>query len=392
VTDPSSKIVMALRCPPAGVGGVETVVREVVKNIRTSRQEWELDVIVAFPHKTVLSRVPLLGDLVAAIRIVVAVDGTWDVIVVHGAEYAWFPMLTGKLHGRPVIVVWHGVRWREAQGYLSRSRTMAIGQRVFFLAERWLQGLALRADATVAVGPSVADQLRSVYGFTGAIRVIPNGIRSPTPGAKQAANRTTFLGATSTLAVLWVGAQRQPHGKGLDIALEACAEARHLGINLVLDVVGVERAPSGSTTYRDASWITWHGPLEPTLMRDRYDNASVLLAPTRYEACSMVVLEAFAAGLPVIGSPAIAWLVGDAGICVDNWNSASYVSALMALWGSPDLRKDLQCKALARASEFNWEVASAQYVKLIEAVIAQKVSLSNKTSRQGRYDIAPQDL
>lgn len=85
----------------------------------------------------------------------------------------------------------------------------------------------------------------------------------------------------------------------------------------------------------------------------------------------MVVLEALASGLPVIGSPAIAWMVADAGICVDTWSPAAYASALATLWASGDLRKELQRKARARAGDFRWETAAAQYVRLIESAISE---------------------
>lgn len=362
---------MAVRRPPTGPGGVEKVVRELVEDIAIARPEWQLRVVVAFARRTLPSRVPLLGDLIAAIRIGVAPRGPWDVFVVHGAEYAWVPILLGKLQRRPVLVVWHGLRWREAQGFVSRSRVTARCQQAFFLTERWLQGLALRSDATVTVSPSVAEDIRSVYGFSGAIRVIPNGVRSPMRGAVQTSRRPICIRDNSTLPVLWVGAQRQPYGKGLDVALEACAEARQRGIGITLDVVGLDHAPPGFTIYQYAPWITWRGRLGPEDMTSRYSQAGVLLAPTRYEGFGMVVLEALASGLPVIGSPAIAWMVADAGICVDTWSPAAYASALATLWASGDLRKELQRKARARAGDFRWETAAAQYVRLIESAISE---------------------
>lgn len=371
------RVVVCARCPVEGPGGVERVVREVTAGLVGQHPTWKLRVVSGFRRPSRASRIPLVGDLVAASRMgLLAAWSHWDVFLVNGAEYAWAPLLIGKLRRRPVVVAWHGVRWREAVGYLPKGEVLALLYRIFFRLEKGIQHFALGAAATVAVGPNVADEIRKVYGFAGRVRVICNGA-PPSLRTRLITAGPSIGGSTSgkgSLRVLWVGAQRQPYGKGLDIALTACALARRGGANLALDVVGLREPPRELGAFARAPWITWHGPLLPTQMAERYTQADVLLSPTRYEGCSMVVLESLASSVPVVGSSAIAWQVADAGVVVEGWEASSYATALGELWRSPLMRKALAQKASARASRFTWEDASASYAEVLEAVVHQTPS------------------
>lgn len=375
-TQRSPTVIMSTRCPADGPGGVEAVVRGLSAGLNTVRPNWEIRVATAFRRPSLASRIPVVGDLVAGARICMKALRGWDLFLVNGSEYAWGPLLIGKLRRRPVVVVWHGVRYFEAQAYVSADWKLSLLYKAFFSLERRIQHLALRANATVAVGPTVADELRSVYGFTDTVHVIPNGVTPPPRPAAEprraAARRPpseSSIGGNGGLRVLWVGARKQPYGKGLDVAVEACALARQAGTDLMLDVVGFGGTPREFTAYGEKTWITWHGRLSPQQTAERYAQADVLLFPTRYEPCSMVVLEALASGLPVVGSLVVAWLVADAGVVVGNWEPSAYAAALTALWRSPPFRAELSRKAVARASCFTWEIVSTSYAELLEAVM-----------------------
>lgn len=365
-------VVLSTRCPPEGSGGVEGVVREVSAGLESLRPGWEVRVVTAFRATSRVARMPLVGDVVAGGRIFrEALRGRWDVFLVNGAEYAWGPLLVGTLRRQPVVVVWHGVRWREAQAYAPAGTANALLHRIFFSLERGIQGLALRAQATVAVSPTVADELRSVYGFAGGVSVIPNGVTSPAPLIGRSSPGRPPAGG-GALRVLVVDAQKHPFGKGLDVALDACALAREAGADLVLDVVGFGAPPRELAGHATNAWITWHGRLRPHQMAESYTQADVLLFPTRYEGCSLAGLEALASGLAVVCSPEVAWMVADAGIVVEGWEPSAYAVALSALWRSPLLRAALAEKAVVRASQFTWEAASASYVEVVEAVANER--------------------
>lgn len=396
---PTFTVLMSVRCVPHGPGGVERVARELLVEMAVLRPEWNMQTVVGFPHASRGSRLPLIGDLLAAGRIALGSLRRYDVFVVHGAEYAWGVLLVARLKRRPVIVVWHGVRWYEAQGYKARSRAQAVLQRALFALERVLQGLAMYADVTVAVAPKVADEIRTIYRCDEQIHVIPNGVRfDQTVNASSASTTHAPVRSSSPheqtgqssrkqvdfLRVLWVGGQRQPFGKGLDVALEACRDARQAGVDLTLEVIGFENPPIGDPELGARAWISWLGKLAPDQMSAAYARSTVLLATTRYEGYGMVVLEALAAGLPVVASPAVAWVIDDAGIALRDWAPSSYAEALALLAHDAPLRQKLQAAAVHRARQFDWTTAAQRYVSLCEQAPAGgiRTALSNGKPRK----------
>ena len=74
----------------------------------------------------------------------------------------------------------------------------------------------------------------------------------------------------------------------------------------------------------------------------------VLLGPTRYEPFGMTILEAFAAGLPVVGSKAVEWLIEGAGEVVATEDPDCYSQALRRV-ADPAYRRQLAAAAQQRA-------------------------------------------
>jgi glycosyltransferase involved in cell wall biosynthesis len=60
-------------------------------------------------------------------------------------------------------------------------------------------------------------------------------------------------------------------------------------------------------------WIHDLGIVDRGRMNELFDEAAVVLMTTRYEACSMAVLEAMARRKAVVASPAVAWMFDEPG-------------------------------------------------------------------------------
>lgn len=357
------RVVMTTRYPLSHPGGVESVARALMHRI-AGEDGWTASHVAAYSGRAGTARVPLLGDLIAAGRLAVRVIGKGDVLLVHGAEYAWGPLAVGRLTGRPVVAVWHGVRAAEAIPP-ARRRTGRAARRIFAWAESALQRAALRADATVAVSPSVAMEVRSRYGFRGGLRVIPNGVstRTPRPAAPRRDDRRDP--ARPALRAIWVGTTA--YKKGLDIAVAACALARARGLEASLTVAGLPAGSAGRGVPAGGPWLTWLGAVPPGEIEGLYRRHDALLFPTRREPFGLVVLEAMAAGLPVIGSDAVRWLIAGGGAAVAGEDPGRYADALFAL-ADPERRRALGGAALKRAREFSWEAAAAGYLEVLDDV------------------------
>ena len=356
-------VVMTTRYPLDHPGGVESVARALVDCLGRSAEGWNVEHVAAYSGCKGAARIPLFGDLVAAVRLATQLIGRGDVLLVHGAEYAWAPLMVGRLSKRPVVAVWHGVRGSEAIPP-RKSRIGKAAKGFFLWSQALLQSIALKADATVAVSPTVAVELESRYGFQGEISVIPNGV-SMRSGHPLDDVRGPISSNGDALRVIWVGTCA--YKKGLDLAVEACEIARAQGQNLSLTVVGVPAESAGLELTSCESWLSGLGPVPPDEMESLYRRHDIMLFPTRYEACPMVVLEALAEGLPIVGSGVVKWLIEGAGEVVTDGDARTYADALNALANS-ERRRLLASAAMERARSFTWESSVASYLGVLDVV------------------------
>ena len=372
----SKSVVMTTRYPLDHPGGVESVARALADSLSKSGESWKVSHVAAYPGRVGFARLPLIGDLVAGGRLAAQVMGKGDVLLVHGAEYAWGPMVVGRLTGRPIVTVWHGVRGNEVIPPTQR-RIGKVARGFFLWSQGLLQGAALRADATVAVSPAVAAQVQSRYGFRGQIMLIPNGVTIES-GRRHDDERISAASNGGPLRAIWVGTSA--YQKGLDRAVGACELARARGQDVSLTVVGIPVESAGLELASGGSWLTALGAVPPSEMEALYRRHDILLFPTRYEAFGLVALEAMAAGLPVIGSSVVRSLIEGAGEVVVGDDAEAYAEALRAL-ADPERRRLLGRVAMERARAFSWETSTASYLEVLNVVARDR---GHQHRHQGR--------
>ena len=146
------------------------------------------------------------------------------------------------------------------------------------------------ASAVVCVSSSAATEVRRFYRVKGET-VISNGIDTTTFSPQPRAEARARLGlALEGRYVLFVG--RMDHGKGAGLLLEA---SRRAGFELI--VAGRDRSPDATNL----------GILSPEALAVAYSAADCVLFPSLYEACSFVVLEALACGVPLL-TTRVGWM------------------------------------------------------------------------------------
>ena len=374
-------VVMTTRYPLDHPGGVESVARALVDCFGRSEEGWRVRHVTAYSGRVGAARIPLFGDLVAAGRLATRIIGKGDVLLVHGAEYAWGPLAVGRLTRRPVVAVWHGVR-ASARLPPAKRRIGKATRRLFLWSESLLQRAALQADATVVVSPTLAMELQSRHGIRGELKVIPNGVAIKTPhriGHLHDDMRSSASSKDLPLRVIWVGTSA--YNKGLDLAVEGCKIARARGQEISLTVVGIPVESTGLEPASVGSWVTWLGAVSPREMDALYRRHDILLFPSRYEAFGLAVLEAMAAGLPVIGSRVVQWLIEGVGEVVTGEDARDYADALRAV-AEPERLHQLSSAALERARAFSWESSAAGYLEVLEIVHRQRRHRYRHQSKQ----------
>jgi glycosyltransferase involved in cell wall biosynthesis len=102
-----------------------------------------------------------------------------------------------------------------------------------------------------------------------------------------------------------------------------------------------------------------------------YSRAMIFAFPSLDEGFGMPVLEAMAAGTPVItsGRSALPEVAGDAAVLVDPWDTEALGTALRLLAGDEELRRDWAWRGMARARLFSWEQAAKQTWEVYREVL-----------------------
>ncbi len=209
-----------------------------------------------------------------------------DLVISNG--YLGGPTGTRRIH------VLHGTMVRQMiDGGTGRRR---------YRVRRALSGvpaelLSAWGATVVSVSASTADEFARIYRRR-VDAVIPNGIDTDlfAPGNRLEARSAVGLDPEGRYA-LFVG--RLEYRKGADLLPQAC---RRAGYELV--VAGPDSPPTAIAL----------GTLAPEQLAAAYRAADCVVFPTRYEACSYVVLEALASGVPLVTTTA-GWMAGFVGQC-----------------------------------------------------------------------------
>jgi glycosyltransferase involved in cell wall biosynthesis len=240
----------------------------------------------------------------------------------------------------------------EYQG--PRDRHSARQQRMIARLER--RAIAAAA-AVVAWTEWNAAALREEYGTAARVETIHPGLDAAWWGEAAAARARRHEGP---LRVLFVG--NEVGRKGLDALLEAVGQ---LDGEAVLDVVSGDEVPA-----RD--FVRVHRGVEAGSeeLRELYAAADLFALPTRADAVPWAVLEAMAAGLPVVASEvgAIGELLGGSGELVSPGDVEGLAAALRRL-ADPERRARLGEAARERVRErYDSAVQTPRLVELLRQV------------------------
>ena len=208
--------------------------------------------------------------------------------------------------------------------------------------------------------------------------IVPNGIyvdefRNLPPGGLF---RDRFLGGHSGPVVLFLG--RIAEKKGVDVLLAAFARADGAE-TAMLAVVGpddeglVPVLQRQAVTEGTSARVRFIGPLYDEDRRTALAAADVWALTSHTENFGNAVLEAMAAGLPVIVSTAVNTSreirSANAGLVtsLDIGEVASHISKLLA---DPQSRRQLGTRAAVFAAQYDWANVTPRIVEMYEAVVA----------------------
>lgn len=119
--------------------------------------------------------------------------------------------------------------------------------------------------------------------------------------------------------------------------------------------------------------VVFTGYVSEANMPGLYKGAAVVLYPSLYEGFGFPVLEAMAAGVPVITSEGSSMeeIAGGRALLVDPGNVSQMAAAIGALLSDLNLARRLGELGPRRASEFSWDRAAKGYLRAYEQVAAR---------------------
>jgi phosphatidylinositol alpha-mannosyltransferase len=225
--------------------------------------------------------------------------------------------------------------------------------RGYALAQLFLRPLAERLDGRIAVSPAAA-RLAGRY-FPGRYEIIPNGV--------DVGRFTTPLPRPPTLPeryVLFLG--RLEGRKGLGVMLRAFAilKRRLPHVHLVVGGDGQARARYERwVAQQGVADVHFMGRLAAAELPAYYQHAAVYCAPnTGNESFGIVLLEAMAAGCPVVASAIEGFRVVITherdGLLVPPHDPAALADALERVLTDHALAGSLTTAGTERAREFDW--------------------------------------
>jgi len=235
-----------------------------------------------------------------------------------------------------------------------------------------------RFRRAIAVSSSVARELTEYYGVDpDRITVIPNAVdiarfQPPDAAARRARIRAQHGYADDDVVLLFVG--KEFRRKGLAAIIDALPA---LADSVKLLVVGGDDPAAFRTQASTAgvgARVTFAG--HSSTVEDYFQAGDVFVFPTVYEAFGLVMLEAAAAGLPVVATPlgvAEEFIVDGRNGALIARDGASIARAVAPLAADRDLRRRLGEQARVDAGGYtSWDAVAARTLEVYEEVVDAK--------------------
>jgi glycosyltransferase involved in cell wall biosynthesis len=204
----------------------------------------------------------------------------------------------------------------------------------------------------------------------GKVSVIPHGV-SPHLFSSAAAPRSALETLGVTGPYLLAVANKKPH-KNLEMAIRVLARSSATDPTLRLVLVGdrfphVDRLRALARELGVLDRIVDLASISDRWLALLYAHAEALLFPSRVEGFGLPVLEAMAAGAPVVAVdvPPIPSVVGEAGDIVPIDDDAAMCAAVAGPRPASEWRADRVAAGRARAREFTWERSAASLADLL---------------------------
>jgi glycosyltransferase involved in cell wall biosynthesis len=304
---------------------------------------------------------------------------TWDQFAVpaavrrHGIDLLYNPKYSIPLAaGCPAVWVCHGLDW-YVMPWASR-RIDRLSHR--FLVPRY----AARAAAIIAVSEVTRHHVMQY------LRVPPQKVVTVYSGVDDVFRRPPDSARLSQLRakyslperfLLYAGAIYPP--KNFTRLVQAYALVGP-GRGIPLVIAGGENRFLSEEELKEperlgiADWVRWPGWVDQEDLAGFYRLAEALLLPSLFESCGLPVLEAMAAGCPVVTTDR--WgtkeLAEGAAVLVNPESVEDIAAGIRRVMDDQPVRAELIAAGQRRSQEFQWRRCAAETLRVLEQVRAER--------------------
>jgi glycosyltransferase involved in cell wall biosynthesis len=132
-------------------------------------------------------------------------------------------------------------------------------------------------------------------------------------------------------------------------------------------------------------WVRWPGWVEQEDLAGFYGLAEALLLPSLFESCGLPVLEAMAAGCPVVTADSYGTkeLAEGAAVLVNPESVDDIAAGIRRVLDDAELRGVLVSAGKTRSREFEWRRCAIETLQVLERVESERRSIRGKRNVWG---------
>ncbi len=304
-----------------------------------------------------------------------APSGGYDVVFAHsgtGWAYGVLKRLTGRQFPRLVTFSqgWEDLLWQQYLREVEHGRAhLTLRHRLYYPAVHIGQArLAARmADAAVCCSTEEASYLVDTLGLEGdKVHFVPNGV-----GADYFDLAHDYAGVGSRLLCVSYWSWR----KGQHYLLEALDQLRFRHPDLTLSLVGTrlsEREVLSQIAPHLHPLVRVVPEVDEACVQREYQMHDLLVMPTLFEGMSLVMLEAMAAGLPVVATATSGALDliedGDNGILVPRRDVQALAGAIDRMFSDRESRRKMALAAREGTRHLTWDKVAGRLLGVFEGL------------------------
>ena len=308
--------------------------------------------------------------------------GQFDVWHIHGIYPAGWQLLPAlRTLKIPVVLTAHGADVGVLPKY-------GHGYRLYPKHEPRIQHTISEAPVLTAISNTIVDEYLSLGASPEKIVSVPNGVDVRRIGDRHIdrCRVRQALGWPLDIPVIITVGRNYPT-KGLNYIPKTIQALRRSVYKFLLVIVGSDLDSIAEMAKEEGvdAYLKTYPPIgardcenqlfPPTRLVDFLKAADVFAFPSEIEAFGLVVLEAMAAGVPVVttNAPGLRDVVVDgvSGLLCPVGEPDAMATLIAKVLADVDLRRRLTAQALVDAEQYDWRLVAQRYLTVYKQLINQ---------------------